>query len=172
MSDRPDLTAGDHYCTPTWFLERVRRVAPIALDPCPGPKGWTGAAEEIRLDRGEDGLALSWADRSGGGLVFVNPPYGRGHPPLWAKKVAAEVDAGSEVLALVRGNLSTGWWQDFYAPRLAAFCIPRGRICFVDPATMEPEDGGGRFDSMVAYYGDRTHRFRAAFWDLGWVVRP
>lgn len=169
---RPVLSPGDHYCTPGWFLDRVRRVGPIALDPCAGPPGWTGATVELRLDREEDGLVEPWAPIAAGGLVFVNPPYGRGHPPLWATKVAAEVDLGTEVLALVRGNLGTGWWQDLYAPRLAAFCVPRGRIAFVDPATGKPEDGGGRFDSMVAYFGDRTHRFRAAFGDLGWVVRP
>lgn len=169
---RPPLTDGDHYCTPQEFLVRVRRIGPIVLDPCAGPEGWTGASGELRLDRGQDGLTESWAALADGGLIFVNPPYGRGHPPLWAEKVAAEVDLGAEVLALVRGNLGTGWWQDFYAPRIAAFCIPRGRIAFVDPKTMEPEDGGGRFDSMVAYFGDRTHRFRAAFGDLGWVVRP
>lgn len=69
--------------TPGYFLDLVRDVDVIDLDPCaPGEAHtpWnnpTGAVFHLHqtIARG-CGLSLRWADAYRGGLAFVNPPYG------------------------------------------------------------------------------------------------
>lgn len=69
--------------TPPWFLDLVRGVGPIVLDPATSPDnptradtffapGLTSASEGRHL--GECGLRGDW---SRVGLAFINPPYGR-----------------------------------------------------------------------------------------------
>lgn len=60
----------DNWCTPEVVLERVRRIAPIGLDPCTTVDNPVGAWRYYTPF--EDGLASPW---DGFGLVFVNPPY-------------------------------------------------------------------------------------------------
>ena len=60
--------------TPGWFLDLVRRVGPIALDPCTTPDNPTRAWNYHSLGNTDDcGLYASWARN---GLAFINPPYG------------------------------------------------------------------------------------------------
>ena len=70
--------------TPKWFLDLVRAVGPIALDPASSWDNPTGADAFYSRTYGRDtvpgywlgscGLSGSW-DREG--LAFINPPYGR-----------------------------------------------------------------------------------------------
>lgn len=72
--------------TPGWFLDLVRQVGPIVLDPCTTARNPTGAAtfyaqHAAPFGRGAApgwlgacGLAGSWLYRPG--LAFANPPYG------------------------------------------------------------------------------------------------
>lgn len=67
--------------TPEWFLEMVRQIGPIMLDPATAPDNPTDAKHihtQTISDAGDVigscGLRAKWAVR--GGLVFINPPYG------------------------------------------------------------------------------------------------
>jgi hypothetical protein len=78
---------GHAWQTPTWFLDLVRAVGQITLDPATSIANPTNAAtyyapwsemvcDDVRW-RGSCGLSGSW-ERDG--LAYINPPYG-GHLP-------------------------------------------------------------------------------------------
>jgi hypothetical protein len=149
----------DDWQTPACVLERVRRVAPIGLDPCTrssNPVGArrfsvaAGAAEEDPEDL-VDGLAQSWSGIvEPGELVYVNPPYSRGCLAAWTSKCREEARAGCEIIALVLCDTSTKWWHEMDP---AAVCYWRGRLRFLGapaPAT---------FPSALVYWGARPHHF-------------
>jgi hypothetical protein len=166
----------DFYCTPQGLLDLVRQFAPIHLDPCPGPAGWTGAVHEFRLDRGENGIDASWAEKTddcpGFGVAFVNPPYGRGHLDLWAPKIVEEIRKGQEVIALLPANLEVDAWQKHLLPWADTLCFLRGRPKFIDPATMLPTENTGTKGNVVAYFGDRSKAFVRAFSEIGHLAKP
>ena len=77
-------SARQDWRTPEWFLDLVRQVGPITLDPASAPDNPTKAAIYFARShaapgpsvyRGTCGLAGGW---SRAGLAFINPPYG-GH---------------------------------------------------------------------------------------------
>lgn len=169
----PALNHSDLWCTPREILDLVEEVGRITLDPCPGPKGWTGAASELRLDEGNDGLDTDWyghwyEDLGGMGLAFVNPPFGRGHLDLWAPKIAAEARRGLEVIAVLPATPGPAWWQD-HVTTAQAICFLRGRPKFLLPETLKPKSTGTK-DCAIAYWGDRARRFARVFAPHGWVV--
>lgn len=119
--------------TPEYFLDLVRAVDTIALDPCaPAEGNPTGAIEVIRQYLNEDcepscGLSTSWKGLtsrigSGGGQAFVNPPYG---PHLGGEidpnhKIMRRPDKHSEPVEIGRG---IGWARKIVSeasiPRIA-----------------------------------------------------
>jgi len=121
------------YLTPGWILDAVEKVAPIALDPCAHPKSASALraqflymrlwARELALKfLGPDGLAEGWCEA--GGLVFINPPYGRALK-AWAAKMAAEL---CPQIALVPARVDTGWWRQMNPD---AWCALSGRVKFL-----------------------------------------
>jgi len=171
------LEDSDTWLTPPWILDLVRLVGGddggIALDPCPGPFGWTGAKCEIRLDRGQDGLEVDWKgvlDHSGNeGLVYVNPPYGPGHLALWSQKILREAEKGCEVIALLPATPGPEWFQSF-APKADAVLFLSGRPKFHDPRTLLEPDGPGMKDSALFYFGTWPGLFIRTFREKGWAV--
>jgi hypothetical protein len=106
--------------TPEWFLELVRNVAPIAMDPA------TTLANPTRARRfyapgldplmptfgcwGACGLAAEWLAMPTHGLTFVNPPYGA--------HLSGPVDPNAEIWRKDRRTgerklvgVGTGWAQ-------------------------------------------------------------
>jgi len=158
-----------HRNTPEALLEIVRRMGPIALDPCSNDHSLTRAAIAWKgRGRRDDGLARSWTQaiaRAGGGLAFVNPPYGR-VIGQWIAKMRAESARGAEIVALVPARTDAGWYQRAHAD---AICEWRGRLAFFDGETGKPIlDGKGRptsakFPSALLYYGSRPEVFAEAF---------
>ena len=184
-------SARQDWRTPEWFLDLVRQVGPITLDPATHYGNPTGADaffahlppdEPVRSMiaaaenfRGECGLSGSWARD---GLAFVNPPYGAhlsgnvdpsyeikrgGRGRGWARRIAA--DRG-EWIALVPTRSDAQWWHDLHAA-----CVwgvfwrspTRGaRIQFVDPDTNKPR-GGSTLASSVFYHGPNVARFLEIF---------
>lgn len=148
------------WCTPEVVLERVRRMGPIGLDPCSNPRSIVRAKTEWRGPPGVDGLAEPWA---GHGLVYCNPPYGRGIGQ-WVAKAALEAMDGADIRLLVPARPDTAWWHEAVVPHAAAVCFWRGRISFLGAAQ------GAPFPSAVVYYGQRPDAFKEAFGDAGWIV--
>lgn len=158
--------AGDRnngWLTPQWFLDLVRKVAPIYLDPCAdtGPGNWTGATRRI-VQAGPGlagcGLSINWSHQDDE-QAFINPPYGRhlagdiepdrplykgkgdtrkivGYGTGWAKKICQYQHAAT-VLVPVRTDQE--WWHDLrkWADMTLLWKSPEygSRIRFVHPVT-------------------------------------
>jgi len=145
--------------TPLNVLELVRAIDTIGLDPCGNATSLVQPTVEYRIDRGQDGLALPWTDP---GLVFCNPPYGRGIG-AWTKRASELwVKQGVESILLVPARTDAKWWQDTI--RHAVICFWRGRLRFVGAPAPAP------FPSALLYHGHRPHRFRELFAPVGWIV--
>ncbi len=164
--------------TPEWFLELVRQLGVIGLDPCSNPDSLVHALVEYMLERGENGLAHSWR---GHGLVFVNPPYGRDEIEPFLLKAWREFHAitdGDQCILLVPANTDTAWFQR-YCSTASALCFygktrdprSRSRIQFLPPVGKEvdPKDNTSTVANLVVYWGAQVELFRATFSPYGWV---
>ena len=56
-----------------------------------------------------NGLSLPWQDRR----VFINPPYARAEIGRWMAKCYAERNEAAIIVALVKHDPSTRWWQRY-----------------------------------------------------------
>lgn len=170
--------------TPASFLALVRRVGPIALDPCSTKKNPTEAEIYFHTGPGgRDGLHQPWADtvRNCGahGVVFMNPPYGR-ELPRWMEKARLEARLGCEVIALVPARTDTEWFQEA-APGADKLLAYKGRIKFLnaDPLAPSPNHmwskkagawvptASAAFPSAVFYWGKRERVFESVFAPYG-----
>jgi len=173
-------SASSRWRTPVWFLELVRRVGPIVLDPASTADNPTGAL--AWYTPAQNGLRLPWPVS---GLVFVNPPYGvhlsgpvdpwrlvvkkstvLGFGSGWAARMAQHAGEG---LYLVPCRRETDWWRSLneWCDWRCEWASPaRGaRINFVlDPSDPVPEKkNGSTFASTVFYRGPNIARFFTAF---------
>ena len=149
---------GNDWQTPEEILTRVRRVAPIHLDPCTFSDNPTGARSFFTLE--DDGLKWNWGYHvDPDGLVFVNPPYGRGQMRLWAPAIDSEAQRGTQIIALTRGDTSTSWAR-LLLERCDAVCFPP-RIKF------KGAQGSPNFANLLFYYGPRSLTFALEFETLG-----
>jgi hypothetical protein len=149
------------WMTPESFLDLVRAVGPIALDPCTTPENPTGAAHfccqvVVQDDNGRpviapysDGLQRRWSDFRG--LVYCNPPYGRALG-AWAAKCSEEARLGAEIILLVPARPDTKWFQHLW--NADALLFWRGRLKF------KGATAGAPFPSAVAFWGPSSSRFQ------------
>ena len=155
----------DHWTTPQWFVDLVRKVGPIGLDPCCNVASVTNATirayEPSHAPDYEvvNGLAMGWVTASG--LVYVNPPYSRGQIGKWVGKMVDESSAGCEIIALLPARTGAAWCQ-LVIHGAEAVCFMNKRIRFDNPPPGE-KNTSPRFDSMVAYWGPRREKFAAIF---------
>jgi hypothetical protein len=172
----------DDWCTPEEVLAPIREFneGPPGLDPCGNAQSIVRAVREYRLDRGEDGLRLTWR---GFGLVFGNFPYGDAIAAFMrrADRFAAE---SVEILALVPNRSDTAWYQDNVS-NVAAKLEWRGRLVHprgvsdspqvslfpVDGPPPAPGSGTAPFPSALLYWGHRARRFADVFAPYGKVWR-
>lgn len=154
-----------HWTTPKCVLDRVRQVGPIALDPCANAESDVDPAWAFDGSEGRDGLTASWADVTVGGIVFCNPPYGRGELSAWITKCCQEADHGCEIIALVPASTGARWFHKALAYASALCLWGPGRISF---GNGPPGNGGApSIDSALIYWGDRPHRFLDAMSGAG-----
>lgn len=189
MSAHVYLSSAFHgWRTPPFFLELVRQVGPIALDPCTTRDNPTGAARiyvapASPFDSSPCGLSSPWW---AGGLVYANPRYGRylrgpvrprapvlktvdgvkrleGFGTGWVAKMCEHRGEG---LYLVPSRTDTTWWRELYAwcDWLVQWSSAEhgSRIHFIDPATGE-QVKGSNLPSSVFYRGPRAQAFCEAF---------
>ena len=163
------MTSND-WLTPPHILDVVRRLGPIDLDPC--ILGWDPAVHP-------DGLVRPWVNDpavSDRGVVFVNPPYGRGLVEKWVDKaireaaVPLERNTNRSIVLLLPARTEQPWFQSLAWLRVhsalpqgnsAALCFIRGRVRFINPDTGAAV-GAGTFPSVLWYLGTRAHDFREA----------
>lgn len=130
--------------TPTELLDVLYRVfGRFDLDPCAPRKSRTQVKARVHFTEDDDGLALPWK-----GVVFVNPPYGRGLS-LWVEKARLEVEerrAKTVVALLPARRPDTSYWHEHVAGRAVVYFL-RGRLRFSDGGESAP------FPSALAIWG-------------------
>lgn len=144
--------------TPEVILEAVRRIGPIALDPCTVASNPTGAEKFFTLE--DNGLEQSWI--CDGGLCFMNPPYGRAIAP-WCVKAALAARCGTEMVCLLPSRTDTRWMNTLWR-RAQGIVFISGRLTFKGAPNPAP------FPSALIYLGSRHWRFFRAFDHLGFCV--
>lgn len=155
FEERTTPATRTNWQTPDSFLELVRQVGSIGLDPCTTEDNPTGAAHYF--DEADDGLVHTWGDM---GLIYVNPPYGREIGP-WVARMAEEGSMGEEIVALVPARTDTKWFG--YVTTADEICFLRGRLKFKGAKDC------AKFPSCVAYWGPQRARFRDVFRKYGWL---
>jgi len=131
----------DEWATPPEFVRPLSNaVGGFDLDPCSGAE--TSPIAENVFTKEDDGLAHPWY-----GHVWLNPPYS--DTERWLRKAINQVaeDGVHSVIALVKGDSSTNWWQE-YATAGNAIAFVDGRLQFGDGENNAP------FASHVVVYGD------------------
>lgn len=145
--------------TPAVILMDVRCInRGIALDPATSTDNPTEARKFFTPQM--DGLSRSWKCD---GLVYVNPPYGKGIIDPWCNKVIAEAIAGTEIAVLVPSRTDRPWYQNLYEA-CDSVCWYRKRIRFVGAQS------GAPFPSAMFYFGPHKKRFRELFSKSGLVL--
>ena len=151
--------------TPDELLTVIERYRPIRLDPCTTHENPTHAAEFFTP--ADDGLCQDW-NASEGGLVYVNPPYGR-QLSKWVGKAVSESlrrpmtsdRYGTEIIMLLPARPDTKNWQHGVFENANAICFIKGRVRF------KGADNPAPFPSALVYFGDREDDFVRHFSDLG-----
>ena len=129
--------------TPAALLEALHGVfGRFDLDPCAPRRTRTRVKARIHLTDEDDGLSVAWH-----GVVFVNPPYGRGLA-AWVAKAHREVEEGraKTVVALLPARPDTAYWHSHVAGRAAVYFL-RGRLRFGDGEQSAP------FPSALVVWG-------------------
>jgi hypothetical protein len=146
--------------TPEWLLTLIRKIAPIALDPCSNKHSVVGAL--IAWEEKEDGLnpVIPWAKISIDckGLVYVNPPYS--DPLPWARKAIEEAASGAEIVLCLPSSHSAEWWQLLDDNAQATLLITGKRVDF----TREGKAVfGARHETTLFYFGPHVAKLAGIF---------
>ena len=129
----------DDWRTPQALFDRLDDEFHFALDSactednCKAPRG-------LYVDKGDDGLLMSWVDAGEGGAVWCNPPYSRVEPWLLRGKLYGQL---VPVVMLVTADTSTRWWLRNVAHCASQVRFVTGRIKFRRPDGSEHNTKGG-----------------------------
>lgn len=144
-------SAHDAWTTPSSLLARLYPLLPAQrfdLDPCSPTadrrKAPVNAATHYTV--ADDGLSLPWH-----GMVYMNPPYGRGIG-AWTRKARMEVACGNaeSVTGLLPARLDTNWWFSDLVGHADIFML-RGRLKFGAGTAPAP------FASALVTWGASNH---------------
>jgi hypothetical protein len=154
---RPLMSSERHsWETPDEILTLVRQLGPIRLDPCTSHENPCGASDYFT----HGGLDTSWRSKAEG-LVYCNPPYGRGIGD-WVQKCIVEWLGGVEVVLLTAARPDTDWYDRARRQSLA-WCEIKGRLTFRGAKAPAP------FPSALHYWGPKPHLFAHVFQGTGRV---
>ena len=88
-----------------------------------------------------DGLSRDWLEDSKGGVVWLNPPYGRDITKQWLIKANNEARKGATVVCLIPSRTSSLWFHDHCLPNRIRFI--KRRLKFGNSKNAAP------FDSLL-----------------------
>lgn len=113
-------SATDMWATPQDVFDRYAAIYNFTTDVC-------AVAENAKCTHyftpEIDGLSQEWK-----GVLWMNPPYGRGIGAWMKKAHDAARDNGATVVCLVPARTDTAWWHDYAAHGDVEFL--RGRLKF------------------------------------------
>lgn len=138
MHDHRTAKTTDEWYTPPEIFEALGLT--FDLDPAAPPGGVPWVPARHHYAASDDGLSRPW-----GGLVWLNPPYGR-QTSAWLDRLA---DHG-EGLALVFSRTDTAWFHRA-ARNSTALCFIAGRLRFVRPDGTPAPAGAGAGSLLIAY---------------------
>jgi phage N-6-adenine-methyltransferase len=145
-----DLGAGEEWGTPPDIVTPLAEVlGGFDLDPASGAEPQPYADDRLTIE--DDGLATPWYGR-----VWVNPPYGRKHNPLWADKTLHEStrDDVESITALVPASTGTSWFGGTYATAQTLTFIHQ-RVSFIDAESVTTGDTDqASFGSVICSFGE------------------
>lgn len=156
-------SVSDDYTTPADVWRLVSKVSKILLDPCSNQYSSIPTSRwcfrfEKRPNGELGGLSEPWLPYCVGGLVYVNPPYGR-TMSKWATKIVTEAALGCTIITLTPARTDTAWLDELER-HADAVCFWRGRITFGGrPSNGQP----AMFPSVLHYFGDDASRFCDVF---------
>lgn len=160
-------SANEHWNTPVSIIDPIKQhIGPIILDPCSNPNSLVRATTEWYGPPHIDGLSKDWQC---GGVVFVNPPYGR-KIRAWTKKCAAEAALSmkqrnqTQIVLLGPARTDTEFFQTDVCPTAESVLLLKGRVTFAGAKAP------ALFPSFLAYWGHRPDSFKAAFLGKGWFL--
>ena len=112
----------EEWGTPQDLFDKLNDEFGFTLDPC-------ASKENHKCDKyftiKDDGLSQDW-----GGVVFMNPPYGR-EIKFWIKKAYQESLKGSIVVCLIPARTDTIYWHKYIFPFAKDIRFLKGRLKFV-----------------------------------------
>jgi len=126
----------------------------IALDPCTTDDNPVGAARYYTP--ADDGLTQSWEVGQNEGVVYCNPPFGRGQINNWTTKVLEEAARGVPIVLMTRGDMSTSW-----ARRLGAQSLPH--LVFLRRLRFRGAKNVANFPVVLWCYNIDSHKIEQAF---------
>ena len=109
------MSALDKLCTPPDVLELVRKVGPIGVDVFPGEHALVNPRVKLPTDW-DAYKSTDWTrDADCGEVVWVQPPYSRGHLPrvasIWAGLRCNPYGENCHAIALLPAATGTNWFQ-------------------------------------------------------------
>lgn len=133
--------------TPRWIFDELGLQ--FDLDPCQPTGGieWIPALKFYTLE--DDGLTSPW-----GGLVWLNPPYGK-----YTKEWLSKMNNHRNGIALVFARTDCAWFHD-YCAKADAILFMQGRIRFVDGLEKTGGSGAGSGSMMIAWGSEGTAALR------------
>lgn len=165
-------TLSQSWGTPNKYVKAVKDVfgGYVDLDPCSNQYSIVQARVEFRLPQ-QDGLKESWNYPT----IYVNPPYGIDKKmgttiKNWLAKCAhANIEFGSEVLALVPIAANTAHWKRYVFTKAKAICfLYDTRLRFLENG--KDIGKGAPMACAMVYWGNNYHRFYEVFIEHGAVV--
>ena len=138
----------DNWVTPQWLFDELDKEFHFTLDVCADEQNHKCEKYYTKTD---DGLKNSW-----GGVVFMNPPYGR-EIAKWIRKAYSERANCEAIVMLLPSRTDTNWFHD-YIYHEAEIRFLRGRIKFGGAKWNAP------FPSMVAIYRKRKEELPLLVW--------
>ena len=127
--------------TPQELYDELNKEYGFTLDPC-------ATKESAKCDKyyteEDNGLIQDW-----GGVVFMNPPYGR-QINKWIEKAYKESLKGATVVCLIPARTDTRYWWDYIFP-YAEIRFIKGRIKFKKDGISAPAP----FPSAIVIFNNK-----------------
>ncbi|MGN4719676.1 DNA N-6-adenine-methyltransferase [Bacillus cereus group sp. MYBK226-2] len=144
MSSKMDVhfsSKTDLWATPQYFYDELNKEFNFELDVCAIEEN---AKCEKYFTPEVDGLIQEWT-----GIVWMNPPYGRGIGK-WIQKAYESSLTGATVVCLLPARTDTRWWHDYCMK--GEIRLVKGRLRFGGSKVNAP------FPNAVVIFGENAKK--------------